>query len=284
MKVGFVGLGYLGKTMASRLISTGVDLIAWNRTASKGGGLGAVMAATPRDLIGSVDVAFLNLFDSEAVETVLFGKEGFAEGELRNKMIVDTTTNHFLRVVEFHERIAEKGAHYLEAPVLGSVVPASQGNLTILVSGERTVFEKVANLLERMGKTIFYLGTPSLATKMKLINNLLLGVFMASIAEATVFAEAAGVDKETALDIFGAGAGNSTVLNAKKAKLIQEDFTTHFSAALIHKDLHYLQDLAKSLGKPLFTASVVKELFGLTFKNGKETLDFSFVYKVLRDL
>jgi len=284
MKIGFVGLGYLGKTMAKHLISENVDLIVWNRTVEKGSDLGVKMAKSPSDLIKEVDAVFLNLFDSYAVESVMFGKNGFIKQNLKNKIIIDTTTNHFQKVEEFHKRITLEGAFYLEAPVLGSVVPASQGNLTVLVSGDKTAFEKVRIFIEKVGKTIFYLETIALATKMKLINNLLLGVFMASIAEATVFAESAGVQKETALNIFSAGAGNSMVLNAKREKLLKEDFLTHFSSALIYKDLHYLQDLARSLRRPLFTGSIAKEMFGLTFTENMETLDFSAVYTILKNL
>lgn len=284
MKIGFVGLGYLGKTIAKRLISKGVDLIVWNRTIEKGSDLGVHMAESPSDLINGVDVVFLNLFDSHAVESVMFGKNGFIDQNLKNKIVIDTTTNHFQKVVEFHGRLAEKGAFYLEAPVLGSVVPASQGNLTVLVSGDKNAYEKVRTFIEKIGNTIFYLEEFSLATKMKLINNLLLGVFMSCIAEATVFAESAGVQKETALDIFSAGAGNSMVLHAKREKILKEDFLTHFSSSLIYKDLHYLQDLARSLKRPLFTGSIAKELFGLTFKENMEALDFSAVYRILKNL
>jgi len=284
VKIGFIGLGFLGKTMAKRLISVGVDLIVWNRTLEKGADLGVKMTQSPSDLIKEVNVVFLNLFDSQAVESVLFGENGFINQNLRDKIIIDTTTNHFKKVEEFHHKLSVEGAYYLEAPVLGSVVPASQGNLTVLVSGDRAAYEKVKIFIEKVGKTIFYLEEIALATKMKLINNLLLGVFMASIAEATVFAESAGVEKETALNIFSAGAGNSMVLNAKRDKILKEDFSTHFSSALIHKDLHYLQDYAKTIRRPLFTGSIVKELFGLTFKGNKETLDFSSVYKILQGL
>jgi 3-hydroxyisobutyrate dehydrogenase len=284
MKVGFVGLGYLGKTMAKRLISEGVDLIVWNRSPEKGSDLGVDIAKTPSELIGKVDVVFVSLFDSYAVDSVVFGKDGFIEQNLHEKVIIDTTTNHFLKVVEFQEKLLARGAHYIEAPVLGSVLPASQGSLTVLVSGDKDAYDKVKILIEKIGKTIFYLETISLATKMKLINNLLLGVFMASIAEASVFAECSGVEKETALNIFSAGAGNSMVLNAKREKITKEDFSTHFSAALIYKDLHYLQDFARTLRRPLFTGSMVKELFGLMFTQNMENLDFSAVYKVLKNL
>lgn len=283
MKAGFIGLGHLGKTIAKRLIGEGVDLAVWNRTKEKAADLGVPAMETPAALISGSDVVFLNLFDSNAVAAVLEGPDGLLKGDCRGKIIVDTTTNHFDRVGAFYEAAKNRGATYLEAPVLGSVVPASQGALTVVVSGDQAAYGRVRPLLEKIGKTIFYLGDePALATKMKLVNNLVLGTLMATCAEAVAFGEAAGVDRATVVDILLAGAGNSMVLNGKKAKLVNEDFSTHFSSALIYKDLHYLQDLAKALKKPLFTGSAVKEMYAMTFAMGIEGEDFSAIYKVLK--
>jgi 3-hydroxyisobutyrate dehydrogenase len=284
MKAGFIGLGTLGKTIAKRLVSEGVKLTVWNRTKEKAHDLEAEWAENPAELISQTDIVFLCLFDSAAVAEVAQGEKGLLSGDLRGKIIIDNTTNHFEPVLRFHTMFREKGAFYIEAPVLGSVVPASQGNLTVLASGERSAYDVALPSIQKIGKAIFYLGEPGLATKMKLINNLILGSFMATIAEATVFGESVGLEKQTILDIFAAGAGNSMVLNAKREKLIKEDFSTHFSSALIYKDLHFLQDLAKSLRRPLFTGSAVKELFGMTLSKGIDNLDFSGVYKVLKEL
>jgi 3-hydroxyisobutyrate dehydrogenase len=224
----------------------------------------------------------MNLFDSAAVEAVLAGKDGLLKSDCTGKIIIDTTTNHFELATYFHELLKKHGGSYLESPVLGSVVPASQGALTVLVSGDKNAFDKALPWIEKIGKNIFFLEKPALATKMKLINNLALGSFMATIAEALAFGESAGIDKSRVLDILGAGAGNSMVLNAKKEKLLNEDFSAHFSSALIYKDLHYLQDLARSLKRPLFTGSTAKELFGMTFSKGMDTLDFSVIYKIMK--
>jgi len=283
MKAGFIGLGTLGKTIAKRLISEGVKLTVWNRTKEKAQDIGAEWAENPAELISQTDIVFLCLFDSAAVAEVTRGDKGLLSGNPGGKIIIDNTTNHFEPVLSFHTMFREKGAFYVEAPVLGSVVPASQGNLTVLASGERNAYDAALPFIQKIGKAIFYLGEPGLATKMKLINNLILGSFMATIAEATVFGEAVGLDREKILDIFAAGAGNSMVLNAKREKLIKEDFSTHFSSALIYKDLHFLQDLAKSLRRPLFTGSAVKELFGMTLSKDIDHLDFSGVYKVLKE-
>lgn len=284
MKAGFIGLGHLGKTIAQRLIDEGVTLTVWNRTRDKAAGLEAGIAETPSHLLPDNDIIFVNLFDSGAVQSVMSGKGGLLEGDCRGKIIIDTTTNHFDSVGGFHELCEVRGARYLEAPVLGSVVPASEGKLTVLVSGDETAFETARPYLERIGKNIFYVVTPALATKMKLINNLVLGSFMATLSEAVSFGESAGLDKGKVLEILSAGAGNSGVLNAKREKLLKEDFSPHFSSALIYKDLRYLQDLAFALKRPLFTGSIAKELFAMVYAKNMEHLDFSAVYKVLSDL
>jgi 3-hydroxyisobutyrate dehydrogenase len=281
-KTGFIGLGHLGGAMAKRLVSEGLDLVVWNRTVEKAEDLGVEVAASPAEVANNADIVFLNLFDSGAVRSVLIGPGGLLEGDVAGKLFVDTTTNHFVDVLGFYEACSKKGCSYLEAPVLGSVIPASQGNLVILVSGETTAFERARPFLDRLGKNIFFLGDKTLANRMKLVNNLVLGTFMAVIAEATVLGERSGIQKETVLDILAAGAGNSGVMNAKKERILKEDFTTHFSAALIYKDLHYLQDLARALRVPLFTGAVTKEIFALTFRENKEPLDMSEVYEVIK--
>ncbi|MCS7214979.1 MAG: NAD(P)-dependent oxidoreductase [Thermodesulfovibrio sp.] len=283
MKTGFIGLGNLGKTMARRLINEGVELIVWNRTIEKAKDLGCPVANSPAELISKTDLLILNLKDSKAVKEVLTQKDGLIHGNCENKIIIDTTTNHFEEVIEFYGLLMEKKAYYLECPVLGSVIPASQGLLTVLISGDETAFEKAKSIIEKLGKNIFYLEKKGLATKIKLINNLVLGSFMATLAEAIIFAEDSGIDKQKAIDILLSGAGNSMILNVKKQKLIDEDFSAHFTNALIYKDLDYLQDLAKYLKRPLFTGSMVKEMYAMTITKGYENDDFSGIYKVLKN-
>jgi len=163
VNVGCIGLGHLGHTIAQHLAEQGVSLTVWNRTPAKAADLGVPVAQSPSDLVGRVDVVILNLFDSDAVASVLAGPDGLFSGSCAGKIIIDTTTNHFGRVCEFHTLVREHGATYLECPVLGSVVPASQGKLTILVSGDKPTYEHVKPLLSLMGSTLFYLGEPALA-------------------------------------------------------------------------------------------------------------------------
>jgi 3-hydroxyisobutyrate dehydrogenase len=284
MKIGFIGLGHLGKTMAGRLISEGLEVTVWNRTPAKAVDLGVPVAESPARLIQKVDTLIINLFDSRAVKSVFFKKDGLIQGGLTNKTVIDTSTNHGEEVLFFHEILKSQGGQYLEAPVLGSVVPAAQGLLTVLVSGDRPTYEQSLPLIRKIGEKIFYLEEPGQATKMKLVNNLLLGTFMAAIAEALVLGEGAGLPKKVILDILQEGAGQSMVLNAKREKLLKNDFSPQFSAALIHKDLHYLQDLAKSVKKPAFLGSLAKELYGMTYNKNQDQSDFSVLYQLLKSI
>ncbi|NCC25728.1 MAG: NAD(P)-dependent oxidoreductase [Deltaproteobacteria bacterium] len=282
MNVGFIGLGHLGRAIAGRLIDQGHALTVWNRTQSKVEGLDVRVAAAPAEVIGQADIIGICLFDSNAVQGILTAENGLLAGEAQGKIFVDFSTNHYQRVEHFHDLCRRAGADYLETPVLGSVVPASQGALTVLASGRKQAFDTALPLLEDVGRHVFFLETPGLATKMKLVNNLTLGTFMAAIAEALALGEAAGIDREEVLDILAVGGGDSLVLKAKRAKLLHEDFSTQFSSALIHKDLHCLQDLAFDMKMPMPTGSAAKEVYAQTFAQGLDGEDFSAVYKLFK--
>ncbi len=281
MHLGFIGLGNLGRAIAGRLLDCGHELTVYNRTAGKAQGLAAQVAASPAEVARRTDVVFLCLFDSQAVEDVLTGEDGVVAAGLAGKVVVDLTTNHFRRVPAFHHACRQAGGAYLEAPVLGSVKPASQGALTVLVSGGRQAFDRVEPVLRQIGRHLFYLVQPGLATKMKLVNNLTLGSFMATLAEAVALGEQIGLERRQVLDILAVGGGDSLVLNAKREKLLAGDFSPHFSNALIYKDLHCLQDLAYAERAPLFTAAVAKELYGRAVAEGMGEEDFSAVFKLV---
>ena len=282
MHAGFIGLGHLGKAIAGRLLDCGHNLSVWNRTPDRSAGMTVEDVSSPATSTERAELIFLCLFDSQAVRDVLTGEGGLLSSNLAGKIIIDMTTNHFREVIGFHGLISQAGGTYLEAPVLGSVGPASQGALTMLVSGDQIGYETAKPMLENIASNLFFLEEPGLATRMKLINNLTLGSFMATLAEAVAFAEEAGISKKNVLEILSVGGGNSMVLNAKKGKLLSEDFSTHFSNALIYKDLHCLQDLAYELKKPLFTGATIKELFARTFEERIEKEDFSAVYKLFK--
>ncbi len=283
MRVGFIGLGHLGKAIAKRLLSQGVELIVWNRTREKAEDLGVEIADSPKDLMDKVDKVFVIVFDSQASESVIFGENGLIHGNAEGKTIIDMTTNHFAYSKMAYEELKKRGIYYLDAPVLGSVIPAQKGELTIVVGGDKEKFEECRPLFEKFCKNIFYVGEAGKATKVKLINNIVLGGIMDILAEAIAIAERAGIPKEEMIEILDKGAGKSYILDVKKKKILEEDFSTHFSVNLIYKDLHYAQDLLRELNLFSFTTSAVKETYGLARNRGLGDLDFSVIYRLFKE-
>lgn len=282
MAIGFIGLGNLGTAITTRLSQLGETLVVYNRNIEKIKDLGYEIVSSPKEILQKCDVIFLCLFDSEAVKQILLGDNGLLCEELKGKTIIDLTTNHYEDVLEFHKLVNDFGGNYLENPVFGSVAPALKGELTVVSSGKTEVFEAMKPILEKIAKEIFHLPVPSSATKMKLINNLCLGSFMATLAECTALAESCEIPKAKALEILGVGGGQSLVLKAKTQKLIDEDFSPHFSNNAINKDLHLLQDLAYNLQQPLYSACVPKELFSKMKMMGKGEEDFSSIYQLFK--
>jgi len=283
MAIGFIGLGNLGQAIAKRLTDVGEELTIYNRTRAKVEDLGYKIVNSPKELIEKCDTVFMCLFESSAVKNIFEMENGLLSANLEGKTIIDLTTNHFEEVLNFHKQIDEKGGEYLESPIFGSVAPALQGLVTIVTSGKKETYESCRPLLEKIGKEIFYLKDEGQASKMKLINNLCLGSFMATLAECTALGEACDIEKAKLLEILGVGGGQSLVLKAKTQKLIEEDFSAHFSNNAIYKDLHTLQDLAYSKNQPLYTATVPKELFGKMKKDGKGEEDFCSIYQLFKD-
>lgn len=282
MAIGFIGLGNLGTAITTRLSQLGETLVVYNRNIEKIKDLGYEIVSSPKEILQKCDVVFLCLFDSEAVKQILTGDNGLLCEELKGKTIIDLTTNHYEDVLEFHKLVNDFGGNYLENPVFGSVAPALKGELTVVSSGKTEVFEAMKPILEKIAKEIFHLPVPSSATKMKLINNLCLGSFMATLAECTALAESCKIPKAKALEILGVGGGQSLVLKAKTQKLIDEDFSAHFSNNAINKDLHLLQDLAYNLKLPLYSAAIPKELFSKMKMMGKGEEDFSSIYQLFK--
>lgn len=284
MKVGFIGLGHLGKEIAQRIIQGGFSLKVWNRTKDKAKDLKAEIADAPVELTYSCDPIFVIVFDSSASREVIFGEKGLIKGAINGKTIIDMTTNDPAYVRFAEKELKKVSAYYIDAPVLGSVIPARKGELTLLLSGEREKAEAYREIYQTFAKHIYYLGPVGLGSELKLINNFVLATFMEAISEALSLGEKLGFSKELVLEVLGNGAGKSMILEVKKQKLLEEDFSTHFSADLMYKDLHYLMNLLKEKGEISFIASIMKELYGLVKKKGLGEKDFSVIYQVLKEL
>ncbi len=278
MRVGFIGLGTLGKEIALKIKENGFEIKVYNRTKEKTKGFEAV--DSPRDLVSFSDVIFIIVSDSLASKEVIFGENGLAKENLEQKVIFDMTTNHYAYVSEASQKLKELGAYYIDSPLIGSVVPAKKGELIMLASGDKDIIEKFRPIIKSFSKEVIYCGDPPKATIAKLLNNSVLASLMISIASAVRLGEKAGFKKEEIIDILSKGAGSSNLLNVKKEKLLNEDFDTHFSIENIHKDLHYFEDLLKDLKTFSFLGSAAKQTFSLAIKENLSNLDISAIYKI----
>jgi 3-hydroxyisobutyrate dehydrogenase and related beta-hydroxyacid dehydrogenases len=280
MKVGLIGFGNLGSSIAKRLSSCGVEVVVYNRTKSKVKDFKTV--DYPYQLLEETEIIIINVFDSLASKEVIFGEHGLVKGDIKSKIVVDTTTNHYNYVKEAYENLKNLGAYYLDAPVLGSVIPALKGELVMLIGGDEGAFKKAEDILKLFTKERIYLGAVPNGTYGKLLNNIVLGMFMDAISQSVGIGESIGFSKETVLKILELGAGNSYILNVKREKLLKEDFSPHFSVKAIYKDLHYAQELLKDFKLSSFSMASVREMYGLAVKNGLEDLDFSAILKLYK--
>ncbi len=282
MGIGFIGFGSLGKAIIERLISQKVNVEIWNRSLEKVEKTYPIVK-NPKELAEKFEFIVLCLSDSAAVKELLTS-QNLLKGNLKGKIIIDFTTNSYPEVLEFYEILKKEKAYYLESPIIGSVIPAKKGELTLLVSGEEEVFKKTLPFLEKVSTKTFYLKLPGMATKAKLINNYVFACFLTAIAFATVLGEKAGFSKEQILEILSSGAGHSRVLDAKKEKLIKEDFSTHFSVKNMLKDLLYFENFLKEIRGSNFERFIPKEIFKIASIKGYEKEDVSVIYQIFKML
>lgn len=278
MSIGLIGLGTLGRTVAARIVAANRPLIVWNRTEERAEGLAAAIAASPGDLVSEVSTVILCLRDSDAVDAVLHARDGVFSAPVRGRLIIDLTTHHPDRVTGFHREFDDRGAMYLEAPALGHVQAAAQGTLGILASGRREAFDRALPLLELIGRDIYYCGEPGEASRIKLINEMVLASFLATVAEAVTIGEHCGVRRERMLQILSGAAGNSAVLALKREKLAHDDYAPQLTAATLCESLAALESIA---GRPLVMGAPACDLFRRVVARGQGELDCAVVYEAL---
>ncbi|WP_297473522.1 NAD(P)-dependent oxidoreductase [Persephonella sp.] len=283
MKIGWIGLGHMGVPMANNLHKAGFDLKVWNRTLSKAKQSGLPYVEKLEDLLSDREIIITMLFGSDSVEEI-YSAIINSKISLKGKIFIDMTTIHPETAKKTAEKVIKSGADFLEAPVLGSVKPAQEGKLTIVVSGDKETFEKCRKIFETLGENIFYLGDYGKASTMKLINNTVLGSFMSVISEALIFGKKAGLDPENVVEILSKGAGKSGILEAKKENLLKSDYTTHFSVSLLHKDICYALDIAKSINYPAVMTTQTFNLLNSAKANNLSDKDFSSIIEIYKKL
>jgi len=231
--------------------------------------------------------------ESDVIITMLFGSQSSEEvyqeivnsgANIKGKIFIDLTTIHPETARKIAELLISNGAEFIEAPVIGSVIPAQNKELIVLISGDREIFEKTEEIFKNFGKDIFYMGDYGKASTMKLINNAVLGSMMVVLSEGILFGKKAGIPLDTVVQILGKGAGNSELLKTKKEKILKNDYSTQFSLALLHKDICYAQDIAKKINFPAIFTGQALNFYSSARANNLEEKDFSAIIEIYKKL
>jgi 3-hydroxyisobutyrate dehydrogenase len=284
--VAILGLGTMGAGMAANLLKAGFSLSVYNRTVAKARaliGAGARLASTPAEAAKGASVIISMLADDAASREVWLGKNGALDAAKKGAILIESSTVSPAWIAEFAKLAERRGVDLLDAPVTGSRMQAEAGQLSFLVGGKDTALEAATPVLKAMSKEIAHLGPVGSGAKMKLINNFLCGVQVASLAEGLAWIERSGLDRDKALSILKAGAPGSPLLGAISARMVSQNYTVNFLLKLMTKDLLYAQNEAAQSNVDLKTAEVARNLFEAAIARGFGDQDMASVIEPLRN-
>ena len=286
-RIGFIGLGIMGRPMARNLRAAGYELTVWNRSRPGIDALvaeGAAEAEGPRAVAERSDVVITILGDSPDTERVALGEGGLIEGAHDGLVHIDMSTISPAVTQRIAERYAPAGVELIDAPVSGGEQGAINGTLSIMAGGKRAVFEHCRPLFEVMGKTAVYCGPSGAGQVVKLCNQVVVGLNNLAMAEALVLAKKAGVDPATMVEAVSAGAGASWALQNLAPKVLQGDFAPGFKIWQQQKDLRLALELANQSSTPLTGTALVHQLFAALEADGRREEGTQALVKALEKL
>jgi 2-hydroxy-3-oxopropionate reductase len=286
MKVGFIGLGIMGKPMALNLLKGGHELVLHSRSGVPGEltDAGGKPCGSAREAVLNSDIVITMVPDTPDVERVLFGPDGVADGLTRGKVVVDMSSISPIETKRFAARINELGSDYLDAPVSGGQVGAQNAALTIMVGGSPAVFERVKPLFELMGKNITLIGENGDGQTCKAANQIVVALTIEAVAEALVFASKAGADPAKVRQALMGGFASSRILEVHGERMIKRTFDPGFRIELHQKDLNLVLSGARALGVALPNTATAQELFNACAADGGAKSDHSAMVKALEKL
>jgi 2-hydroxy-3-oxopropionate reductase len=286
MKVGFVGLGIMGKPMALNLLKGGHELFLHSRSGvpHELTDAGGKACANAKEVAAQADVTITMVPDTPDVEQVLFAPDGVAAGLTRGKVVVDMSSISPIETKKFAARINELESEYLDAPVSGGQVGAQNAALTIMVGGTPEAFERVKPLFELMGKNVTLIGANGDGQTCKAANQIVVALTIEAVAEALVFASKAGADPAKVRQALMGGFASSRILEVHGERMIKRTFDPGFRIELHQKDLNLVLSGARALGVSLPNTATAQELFNSCAADGGSKWDHSAMVKALEKL
>lgn len=283
-RIGFIGLGIMGKPMCANLIKAGYSLTVWNR--SQPGidtvvGYGAEAGRSPADVAEKSDIIITIVTDSPDVERVVLGPDGVIEGAKPGSVVIDMTTMSPAVTRNIAARLAEKGVDMLDAPVSGGDVGAKNGTLSIMVGGKVPVFERCLPVFEAMGKNILHIGDHGAGQTTKLCNQIAVAVNMLAGCEAIMLAAKSGIDPHKMLQAISAGAAGSWMISNLAPRIVNGDFAPGFMIKLAQKDLRLVLEAADQLDLPLPGTALMNQVWRAVEAEGGGDLGTQAAIKAL---
>jgi 3-hydroxyisobutyrate dehydrogenase len=284
--VAVLGLGTMGSGMAHNLLKAGHAVTVYNRTPAKAEALraaGARVGATPAEAARDSQFVIAMLADDAASRDVWLGSNGALEAASEGAVLIESSTVSPAWISELAASANQRGLEFLDAPVTGSRAQAAAGQLSFLVGGTDAGLAKATPFLQAMSKEIVHLGPIGSGAKLKLINNFLCGVQIASLAEGLTWIERSGLDRDKALTVLKSGAPGSPLLGAVSARMENRNYDVNFLLRLMAKDLSYAETEAAHTGVELSTAHIARALFDKAIAAGYGEADMSSVIEPLRN-
>ena len=286
-RIGFIGLGIMGRPMARHLVDAGYEVTAWNRTQSKASELveaGARLGSSPRDVASRSDLTITIVADTPDVRQVILGSEGVVEGTRRGSVVVDMSTISPVATREIAQALSARGVDMLDAPVSGGQKGAIEATLSIMVGGESEVFERVLPIFQKMGRNIVHVGGHGAGQVAKACNQLVLSLTLLGVAEALTMARKAGVDPAKVRAALLGGFAQSRVLELHGQRMLDGNFEPGFRTRLFHKDMGIVVETGRATGTPLLGAGLTAQLYQMAMSRGLGEMDYSVLARMIADL
>jgi 2-hydroxy-3-oxopropionate reductase len=287
MKVGYIGLGLMGKPMARNILKAGFPLVVHNRSRQPVDELvaeGAASAASPAEIAGLVDVVFTNLPDSPDVELVALGSAGVIDGAREGLIFIDNSTIKPATARHIADRLKGAGVESLDAPVSGGDIGARDGTLTVMVGGSAQTLERAHPVLRAIGKNITHIGGPGTGQIAKVANQIMVAAQMVAMAELLLLSKKAGADPRKVVEAISRGAAQCWALDVKPPRLFAGNREPGFKASMQLKDLGIVMDTGREYGVPLVAAGLHTQLYRAMISMGMDELDNSAVIGVLEGM
>ena len=286
-ELGFVGLGTMGGGVALRLLKAGHTVHGYNRTPERAKPLvdvGLKLHRTPREVAAASDVVFTMVTNTTALKAVTEGSDGILAGLRNGELYIDMSTSSPQYSRELSQRVREKGAGMLDAPVSGSVSTLEEGRLSIMVGGAKEDFERALPVLKDIGPTVTYVGPNGQAVLLKIAVNLQLAVQMLAFSEGVLLAEKGGIDRATAANVMFNSVIASPMIKYRGRFVLEKPPEAWFDVNMMQKDMLIALELGRQFNVPLPTAAITNEMLTAARGLGLEKQDFAVLFDTLAAL